>query len=371
MLQTKELLKLKPNASNLTANIMTTVAANMMTTVVDNMTPTTKTITTVLPNIMNSTTLKLMTTLAMMTAIPTTTKLPFPVGMKPNCNWELTPCTFSLSDVQSVSNASHLPITDVPGSIAPHVTTIANNWSSTATAGFGPTVSFSPDRRGGSGRTENTTEAVFNKVEHVQISADAIYDYSETSSSEDTTDTANVSYTHSYDVTSDRPTIGPTIDPVTSESTLTSPTDVSADDVRSIATESMWSPMQSTNGEMVPEVFAGTKIIADTEPTASLDADGLTTNYMIDRSIVITTTDYDDESYDTTTTSKDPKMLNMAEMIDSPESKRIVKRTAELIINGSNCYHLVCSSSSPAPRVTEAPNGFQGFTEKSSKGQSV
>lgn len=342
-----------------------------------------------------STTSVLVALAFMNSTMSNTTKLHLPVtntiDTQPNCFRQQIECPFPLPAVKNVSADVRPQIVDKPvsSSTTPALQLITTGANSSAVMDFGhssdfsrnsnvgpPTTGLFSSNRNVTSWTESTTETTFKTVDDVRITAEVVYD-DETSSSEDTTTTADpdVSYTHSYDEMIENPTVGlvtaaesmtenSTIDLVTAESTITSSTDVSFD-FESTIPESSSSSTESELGEtMLSESVESTTRMV-TESTLSLDAAVMMANTTIDQPI-ITTIDDNDEPY-STTSYDDLQFWRADERIVSSKERRIVKRMAELIFNGTHCFQIVCSSPSPVTNVTEVPKGFQGFSEESSK----
>jgi len=318
------------------------------------------------------------------------TKLQLPVthtiDTQPNCYRQQIECPFSWPGVQYVTADIHSPkMKDyISSSIAPlEFSTTGADFSSVvglvSGADFGQTTGvFGANRNGGTGWTESTAETTFKTIDDLRITAEVIYDDT-LSSSEDnaTTSEFDVSSTHSYDETTEKSTVGlvtaesmsdnSTVDTVDDWSTTTYPMNVSLD-LSSIASQSISSSTQSAISETIPGEYVESTSSVIPESTASLDAEILMLNTTIDQSII--TMDNDDEQY-STIVSDDLQLLRTDEIIASSEKRRIVKRMSEVIFNGTHCFQVVCSSPSPVTNVTEVPNSSQGFSEESSKYQSV
>ncbi|XP_029345531.1 transmembrane channel-like protein 2 [Acyrthosiphon pisum] len=405
---TKELLVLKSNVSNVTAPMATmatvaraattatmATAASAATTATMATAATAATTTSSLK--MTSTTSVLVTLAFMNSTISNTTKLQLPVAhtidTQPNCYRQQIECPFSWPSVRNGPADQHTPRVDdyVSSSITPLklITTRPN--SSTAvdlghssdfghSSNFGPTTGLFSENRNGTGSTESTTETTFKTVDDVQITAEVVY-YDEKSSSENTATTAksDVSYTNNYDemmenstvelVTAELMTENLTRDLVTAGSTITSSTDVSFD-FGSTTPGSISSSIETAIGGTIPvepTVESTTSLV--TESTTSLDAVVAMANTTIGQSII--TVDDDDEPY-STISSDDLQFQATDENTESAEERRIVKRMSEVIFNGTHCFQIVCSPPSPVTKyVTEVPNGFQGFSEKSSEAYST
>jgi len=342
-----------------------------------------------------STTSVLVALAFMNSTMSNTTKVQLPVtnytiDVQPNCFRQQIECPFSLSAVKNVSADVRPQMVDKPvsSSTTPALQLITTGANSSAVMDFGhisdfsrnldvgpPTTGLFSSNHNGTRLTESTTETTFKTVDDVRITAEVVYD-DETSSSEYTTTTTDpdVSYTHSYDEMIENSTVGlvtaesmaenSIIDLVTTESTITNSMDVSFD-FDSTTPESSSSSTETELGEtMLSEsVESMTRMV--TESTLSLDAIVMMANTTIDQPI-ITTIDDNDEPY-STTSYDDLQFWRTDERIASSKERRIVKRTPDLIFNGTHCFQIVCSSPLPDTNVTEVPNGFQGFSEESSK----
>jgi len=338
-----------------------------------------------------------------------TTKLQLPVAhmidTQPNCYRQQIECPFSWPSVRYGPANEHTQTVDdyVSSSITPlqlittrpklatvvdrghssdlgHSSDFGHNSDFGHSSNFGPTTGLFNENRNSTGWTESTTETTFKTVDDVQITAEVVY-YDEKSSSENTATTAesDVNYTHNYDEMMENSTVGmvttelmtedSTRDLVTSGSTITSSTDLSFE-FGSTAPGSISSSIETTISGTIPvesTVESTTSVV--TESTTNLDAVVIMPNTTIVQSII--TVDDDDEPY-STISSEDLKFLPADEEITSAEERRIVKRMSEVIFNGTHCFQIVCSPPTPVTKyVTEVPNGFQGFSEKSSKYQSV
>lgn len=391
VLQTKELLVLKSNVSNITATAAIK-ATTMGTTATTATVATAATMATTASLLKTTSTGSVLVALAFMNSTTSNiTKLKLPVirtiDTQPNCYRQQIECPFSWPAVRYIPTDVHPPKVDgyIPSSNAPlEFGTTAADISSivdlSSGAGTGLTTGVLGANRNGSARwTESTAETTFKTIDDLQITADVIY-YDDTFSSEDTATASefNVSYTHRYDGATENSTEGlvstepmtenSTMDPVDVGLTITNPTNVLSEDFSSIISQSTSSTTQSAIDETISS--ESMELTPSTTPKlmASLDVEVLIANTTIDQSII--TIDNDDEPY-TTIASDDLKLWRTDEIIASSEGRRIVKRMSEVIFNGTHCFQVVCSSPSPVTNVTEVPNGFQGFSEKSSKYQSV
>lgn len=388
---------LKSNVSNVTAPMATMATVARAATTATMATAATATTTTSSLK-MTSTTSVLVTLAFMNSTVSNTTKLQLPVAhtidTQPNCYRQQIECPFSRPSVRYGPVDKHTQAVGdyVSSSIKPlQLITTRPKLSTLVDLGhspdfghgsnFGPTTGLFSENRNGTGWTESTTETTFKTVDDVKITAEVVY-YDEKSSSENTVTTveSDVSYTHNYDemmenftvdmVTTELMTENSTRDLVTDGSTITSSTDVSFD-FRSTTPGSISSSIETTSiGGTTPvesTVESTTSVV--TESTTSLDTVVIMENTTIGQSII--TVDDDDEPY-STISSEDFQFWPTDENIASAEERRIVKRMSELIFNGTHCFQIVCSPPSPVTKyVTEVPNGFQGFSEKSSKYQSL
>ncbi|XP_060852732.1 transmembrane channel-like protein isoform X1 [Rhopalosiphum padi] len=379
---TKELLTLKSNVSNITANAATRATAATAATIA-----TAATMATTTSMLKTTSTTSVLVALAFMNStMSNMTKLQLPVthtiDTQPNCYRQQIECPFSWPGVQYVTADIHSPkMKDyISSSIAPlEFSTTGADFSSVvglvSGADFGQTTGvFGANRNGGTGWTESTAETTFKTIDDLRITAEVIYDDT-LSSSEDnaTTSEFDVSSTHSYDETTEKSTVGlvtaesmsdnSTVDTVDDWSTTTYPMNVSLD-LSSIASQSISSSTQSAISETIPGEYVESTSSVIPESTASLDAEILMLNTTIDQSII--TMDNDDEQY-STIVSDDLQLLRTDEIIASSEKRRIVKRMSEVIFNGTHCFQVVCSSPSPVTNVTEVPNSSQGFSEESTE----
>jgi len=319
------------------------------------------------------------------------TKIQLPVirtiDTQPNCYRQQIECPFSRPAVQYVPTDAHPPKVDgyIPSSNAPLEFGITEaDFSSivdlSSGVDSGPTTGvFGANRNGAAGWTESTAETTFKTIDDLRITADVVY-YDDTFSSEDaaTASEFNVSYTHNYDgatenstkglVTTESMTENSTMDLVDVGLTITNSTNFSLEDFSSIVSQSISSSTQNTIGETISSESVELTPSMTPESMESLDVEVLIANTTIDQSII--TIDNDDEPY-STIASENLKLWRTDEISALSEGRRIVKRMSEIIFNGTHCFQVVCSSPSPVTNVTEVPNGFQGFSEKSSKYQSV
>lgn len=346
-----------------------------------------------------STTSVLVALVLMNSTISNTTKLQSPVAHTintlPNCYRQQIECPWTTvrdvkadehtsANTQTVKDYVHSSVTPLKliTTKAKLSTAVDVNHSSDFghSSNFSPTTALFSENQNGTGWTEITTEMTFKTVGDLQITAEVVY-YDETSSSENTTTTAesDVSYTHNYDEMTDNSTVGlataesitenSTRDLVTAGSTITSSMDVSFD-FSSTTPTSILSSTETLIGETIPgKSTVGSMTSVITESMASLDAVVVTANTTYDQSII--SIDDDDELY-STISSEDLQFWPTNEKITSTEERRIVKRMSEVIFNGTHCFQIVCPPPSPVTKyVTELPNDFQGFSEKSSKYQRV
>lgn len=401
MLQTKELLVLKSNVSNITFPAATmATAASAATTATIATAASAATIATTTSSLKTTSTTSVLVALVLMNStISNTTKLQSPVAQTintlPNCYRQQIECPWtSVRDVKADkhTSANTQMVKDyVSSSVTPlklittraklsAVVDVSHSSDFGHSSNFNPTTALFNENQNGTGWTESTTEMTFKTVGDLQITAEVFYD--ETPSSENTTTTAesDVSYTHNYDEMMDNSTVGlataesitenSTRDLFTAGSTITNSMDVSFD-FSSTTPGSISSSTETVIGETIPsKSTVGSMMSVITESTESLDAVIVTANTTYDQSII--SIDDDDELY-STISSEDLQFWPTDEKkIASAEERRIVKRMSEVIFNGTHCFQIVCSPPSPVTKyVTEVPNDFQGFSEKSSKYQRV
>lgn len=360
MLQTKDLLELKPtNITNVTPSLATVTTllstAALLNSSVSTTTPTTTTTTT-----MATTTTTVSSVVDMLLPICTSEMTECPLPFMVTTNGRHDAASSTLAPPPTTTNASaHERSTEAKGSETG--TTIGSTTTCSVDHGAAPGC--------GSTNVDGQTTSVEEQwtppppSEPGVLNA-TIVDYNV----ELAIDAKVVDHNVTEDVTAN--TVSVTTASVTdyeSAENSTTTTNLAIESTISTSPSIEWSTATTSSATEWTATSPATEPNATspaTEPTASsINVAGVASTTGLDTESVANTTDdaqTDDRSY-----GGDADVVSDRPLTEENNNTR-TKRFPEILFNGTHCYRIICSPRppTPAPNVTEVPRTPQGFTEK-------